>query len=73
MMQATPLYTDDQVREELVAAIAAAGSQAALAKAIGVSGAFISVIARGEKPPCGKVLDFLGIERVTMFRRKAQE
>ncbi len=44
----------------------------ALAKNIGVRPDYLSEIARGEKPPFGKVLKYLGFESVIVYR-KAEE
>jgi hypothetical protein len=47
-------------------------TQAALADAIGVSQAHLSATLTGKKPLGGRILDFLGIEQVTIYRRKVR-
>lgn len=49
----------------------ARGQQAKLAEKIGVSPPFISAIMSGDKDPSGAVLDFLGLERVVLYRAKS--
>ncbi len=40
-----------------------------LAKKIGVRPTYLGEISRGEKPPYGKVLKYLGFESVILYRR----
>lgn len=47
---------------ELRSRIVYGTTQGALAKEIGVSGAFLSMVLAGRKKPSAKVLQFLGIE-----------
>lgn len=46
------------------------GTQKELAEEIGVSQAFLSDVLAGHREPTGKILDYLGLERVTVYRRK---
>lgn len=62
----------EQVRAKLTARAAAMGSQKALAAEIGVSPAFLSEIITGHREPCGKPVEYLGLERVVEYRKRAQ-
>lgn len=55
----------DEIRALLGKAIDEAGSARKLARKIGVSTTFISLIVNGKKEPSGKVLAFLGVRKVT--------
>jgi len=58
--------------EELVEELArrvARTSQAAIARKIKVKPPLISNVLRGATNPCGKLLKFLGYERVIVYRR----
>jgi len=45
------------------------GTQADLAKAIGVSSAYLSDVFQGHRRPADKILEFLGIERRVVYRK----
>lgn len=55
------MLTVTQVIELLKAEAEKAGTQKALAKAMGVSASFLSDIILGKRDPTGKVLDYLGL------------
>ena len=61
--------TADAVRDELREESEYEGSQRALARLIGVSPSFLNDILLGKREPVGKVLEFLGYERVVTYRR----
>lgn len=72
-------YTTDQVRNLLWAMVqdkrtpqikARFRTQAALARAIGVSLPFVNDILNAKREPAGKVLEFLGVERVVTYRKQ---
>jgi len=59
------------IMNEICLAVKAAGSnQSALAKEIGISAQYLSDVLRGNRNPGKKILDFLGIEKVVIYRRK---
>lgn len=43
--------------------------QAGLAGAIGVSPPFLNAVLQGTKEPAGKILGYLGLERVVLYRK----
>lgn len=43
-------------------------NQAQLAEQIGVSTPFLNDVLHGKREPSGKVVEFLGLERVVMYR-----
>ena len=57
------MLTSAQVVKRLRQATVDAGSQAALAREIGVSRAYISDILAGQRQPYGRVLTYLGLTR----------
>jgi transcriptional regulator with XRE-family HTH domain len=65
-------HTSDQVRDMLWGVIKSQPgrplTQKALAAKIGVSLPFLNDILRGFREPSGKVLTFLGLERVVTYR-----
>lgn len=65
-------YTSNQVRDLLRARIEAQAdaTQKALATKIGVSTSFLCDILNGNREPQGKVLDFLGLDRVVTYRSR---
>ena len=48
---------------------AAGSTQSALAKQIGITRQYLSMILSGERPPGQKVLDFLGLREKTVYER----
>lgn len=56
------------VKYALELALNGAGSNAALARKADVSDEFVRQCAAGERPISGKLLDFLGYERVIVYR-----
>jgi len=46
------------------------GGAGAAAKSLGVSATYFSEVVRGVKPPAGKLLQALGLERVISYRRR---
>lgn len=61
--------TADAVRNELREEAEYEGSQRALARLIGVSPTLLNDILLSKREPSGKVLEFLGYERVITYRR----
>lgn len=51
------------------------GNQYEMAKEMGVSPAYLSMVLNGTKPPAKSVLDYLGLERVKSitYRRKRRK
>lgn len=47
-------------------------TQASLADQIGVSGSFLNEVIRGSRPPTGKILDFLNLERHVIYTKKGE-
>ncbi len=60
----------DQVLKLLAHACERAGSQTAWAKEAGMSAAYVCDVLQERRAPGDKVLAALGIERVTVYRRK---
>ena len=54
----------------LIRACEQAGSQAAWAKAHGVSAAYVSDVVNYRKSPGSKIVEAMGFERVTVYRRR---
>lgn len=48
-----------------------AGSQAAWAKAHGISPSHVSDVLRGRRELAGKLLDILGFDRIVCYKKKA--
>lgn len=61
--------SEDVVRSALTGSIAGAGSYSELARMVGVSDEYVRGMALGLRPIRGKMLAFLGFERVTSYRR----
>ncbi len=61
--------TADKYRAELRKMVSACGTQAALAKKIGVSRSFLNDVLLGKREPSGKVLSWLGFVRVVRYIR----
>lgn len=57
----------DEVMSALRDAVAAAGSQRAAADRMGVSQAYLADVLHGRRAIGGRVLDALGLERVTLI------
>jgi len=47
-------------------------TQASLAYHIGVSRSFLNEVIRGSRPPTGKILDFLNLERHVIYTKKGE-
>lgn len=56
-----------QIIERLTAEAQAAGSQKALAAAIGISAPYLNDILLGKRAPGSKVLDWMGLEKRTVY------
>lgn len=78
VMETPKEFTAAQVREQLWALVRnnrhpnapwTYRTQAELAKAIGVSLPFLNDILHDKREPAGKVLEFLGLERVVTYHR----
>lgn len=68
-----PEFTAKQVRDRLWVKIdprrrPGRHTQMSLAAAIGVSASFLSDVMHGRREPTGKVLKYLGLERVVVYR-----
>ncbi|MDF2434507.1 MAG: hypothetical protein JWP44_4138 [Mucilaginibacter sp.] len=64
-----PEFTAKQVRDRLWAVInSRRHNQLTLAAAIGVSAQFLNDVLHGRKEPTGKVLEYLGLVRVVVYR-----
>jgi hypothetical protein len=67
-----PEFTAEQVRAKLWTGLSSrrpgAHNQLTLAKAIGVSAAFLGDVLHGRREPTGKILEYLGLERVVVYR-----
>lgn len=59
------VVTEQEVKRRIKGAIKEFGSQIAFAKALGISGAYVSAVLKGDKVPRGRILEFLGIEAHT--------
>ncbi len=59
------------VIEALQAEVAKTGSQAAAAKKLGITGAYVSDLLAGKREPGGKVLRALGFLRVVRYIKAA--
>jgi transcriptional regulator with XRE-family HTH domain len=62
-------YYADQMLTRLKDAVKTAGSQAALAKRIGISPQFLNDMLRGNRTVGGKALEFLGFAEITVYYR----
>lgn len=51
--------------------MASRSSQKAVAVKVGCSPAFLNDVVKGRREPSGKLLDALGLERVTFYRAKS--
>ena len=68
MSRRYPFYmTQKEVRAMLAEKIALCPSEAAMARMIGVSRSYFNRVVRGEKPPQGKVLRFLGLKESVVY------
>ncbi len=59
----------DEVLEMISSLVLEKGSQAEAAKHLGISGAYLGDILKNNREPGAKVLDALGLERITVFKR----
>lgn len=65
------LVTEQQVIERLRAACEKAGSQKAFAEAHGFTAGYVHDVLHARRPPADRILDALGLERVVIYRAKA--
>lgn len=67
------LYTEEQVMVDFKAQVTdLRGGTTRFADRVGVSTVFVSRVSAGDAKISEKMLDALGYERVTMFRKKAK-
>ena len=64
------MFTSEQIIRRLADDVAKRGSQTKLAEAIGVSKTYISDILKGKKEPSGRVLLYLGVERILRYVKR---
>jgi hypothetical protein len=64
------MLTETQVIERLRAACEAAGGQRAFALAHKFTPAYVHDVLHRRRPPADRILDALGLERVTIYREK---
>jgi transcriptional regulator with XRE-family HTH domain len=70
---AEPLPTHDEHGVRMLLLCLTAGrTQRQLAQEIGVSPQFLNDILHGKRVPSGKVLDYLGFERVVLYRPREE-
>jgi transcriptional regulator with XRE-family HTH domain len=62
--------TETEFREAVKQRACEAGSQAALARHLGVSPQYLGDVISGNRPPGESVLEPLGYERITTYRRR---
>lgn len=62
-----------QVIIYLTGKVVEAHSQKALAEKIQVTPSFLNDVLMGKRNPTGKILDYLGLEKVTIYRKKETE
>lgn len=67
-----PHLTEADVRRILHMAIEKQ-TQASLADHIGVSRSFLNEVVRGSRPPTGKIIDFLNLERHVIYTKKGEK
>ncbi len=61
--------TAEQVRQQLREILSRQRlSQRSLAKLIGVSGQYLNEVLLGSREPTGKILDYLGLDRIVIYR-----
>lgn len=58
---------------EMLTKVKGLGTSSDLARAIGVTPQYIFDVFRGHRKPSGKVLEFLGYERVTIIKPAAKK
>ncbi len=64
------MMTTEDVREMLFDACYEAGSQSAWARCADVSQAYVNDVLRGRREPGEAILQALGLERVTAYRKR---
>ena len=62
------MITPNDIRDKLQMVCRLSGSQAAVARRIGVAPQFISKVLDGQSPPSDKILAALGLERIVVYR-----
>ncbi len=67
------MMTTDDVRRMLRGACQAEGSQSAWARRAGVSQAYVNDAMHGRREPGEAILQALGLERVTTYRKRRGE
>lgn len=67
-----PHLTEAMVRRHLQIVVDKQ-TQASLADHIGVSRSFLNEVIRGSRPPTGKILDFLNLERHVIYTKKGEK
>lgn len=72
-VESNPLeFTAEQVRKKLWTGLSSkrpgAHNQLTLAKAIGISPQYLNDILHGNREPCDKCLQWLGLEKVVVYR-----
>ncbi len=65
------VMTAEAVRELLSAEVAQAATAQAWAAALGLSPSYVSDVLNGRREPGDKMLEVLGLQRVTMYLRAA--
>lgn len=62
-------FTAEQVRKKLWTGLSSrAHNQLTLAKAIGISPQYLNDILHGNREPCEKCLQWLGLEKIVVYR-----
>jgi hypothetical protein len=72
MTARTQLQTEDEVVGRLKFVCNFAGSQSAVAKAIGISASGLNAVIRGKRKPHPCILKYLGLKKVTMYAEDRQ-
>lgn len=67
-MREAPTLTDREIAIRFASACDAIGGQRVMAKKIGLSDSFISMVINGQKPASDRILAELGLERVSFVR-----
>lgn len=64
------MATVENIREKLVLMAHRVGSQKALAESLGIPETVLSLVINGRRPPTQAMLDAVGYEAYTAYRRK---
>lgn len=73
MAHMTPLYTEQEILAVLRQRVAQYPSQEQAAKALGVSGVFLSGVLRGKQRPGTTIAAALGYRRCVVYERVQEE